>query len=77
MFNSIKEGQEVDNVVAFKKAGVAVSLVSTILSFLAIKFAPELPIDPTLIMEVSSTIVTAAMGFLTWVQLATTKRIGI
>jgi hypothetical protein len=33
-------------------------------------------VNPETIMGISSTLVTASMAFLSWVQVATTKRIG-
>jgi hypothetical protein len=80
LFNALQKGTEVLNAVQVKKAGVAVSLVSMALSSVVGYgaalgwFAGE--VSPETIYGISSTLVTGAMAFLSWVQVATTKRIG-
>jgi hypothetical protein len=80
-FRVLQKGQEVANVVPAKQAGVAVSIVSMLLSSgfgYALShgwLVDEVPAETVFML--SSVLVSAAMAFLSWVQLATTKRIGL
>lgn len=80
LLSSLQQGQTVPNVVPVKRAGVAVSLVSMALSAIC-GYALNRgwlvdEVSAETVFALSSALVSAAMAFLSWVQVATTDKIG-
>lgn len=76
---ALYRGQSLANVEAWKEGGVAVSVISGVLS--AISSIAALtghlpPVPPEIIVGISGGIVSIVGGFLAWVQIATTEKIG-
>lgn len=77
---ALYRGKQLANVEAWKEGGVAVSIISGALSFVAsvAAFTGHMPpVPPEIIMGISGGVVSVVGGFLAWVQVATTEKIGL
>jgi hypothetical protein len=77
---ALNQGQELTHVQAWKNLGVITSAVSSVLSGLvgiAVSQGWLSDIPPETIMLLSSGLVTLAAGLVTYLQIATTKKLGI
>lgn len=77
----LQKGQSLTDVVPMKQAGVMVSLVSMLLSagfgYALSNGWLQDEISAETVFSLSSLLVSMAMAFLSWVQVATTKKIGL
>lgn len=80
LISSLKKGNELTNVEAWKKGGVAISVVTAVVSLimsLLVSFGMIDSVNEETIMQFSSSLVMVVGFVLSYIQLATTKKIGI
>lgn len=79
LWKAVKKGEQLKNVNAWKEGGVAISVVTSILSAaLGVLYSLDMipQVDEMSVIQVSASIVSVVSFILTYIQVATTKRIG-